>query len=168
MDAVTYPTPEVIETLNERLVSFTVNTKEADREGRELLRRYRLLWEPGFLFLDHRGTELRRFVGYRPADEFLAELSLVLGLEAILYARYDDAIEEFGIAESLALEAATAAEALFWSGTALYRRDRDLATLETFWAEIGRRFPDSTWWKRADVLEFKPTGERLATRTETS
>ena len=168
MDAVTYPTTKVIETLNERFVCFTVDTKKADREGRELLRRYRLLWEPGFLFLDHRGTELRRFVGFRPADEFLAELSLVLGLEAILYARYEGAIEEFRRAESLAPEAETAAEALFWAGTALYRRDRDLATLETLWAEIGRRFPASTWWKRADVLDFKPTGERLATRTEKS
>lgn len=168
MDAVTYPTTEVIEALNERFVCFTVDTKKADREGRELLRRYRLLWEPGFLFLDHRGTELRRFVGFRPADEFLAELSLVLGLEAILYARYEDAIEESRCADSLAPEAETAAEAIFWAGTALYRRYRDLAALETFWAEIGRRFPDSTWWKRADVLDFKPTGERLATRTETS
>ena len=168
MDAVTYPTTEVIETLNERFECFTINTREVDPEDRELMRRYRLLWEPGFLFLDHRGTELRRFVGYRPADEFLAELSLVLGLADILYARYDEAIAEFDRGQSLAPEAETAAEALFWAGTALYRRDRDLAALESFWAEIGRRFPDSTWWERADVLDFKPTGARLATRAETS
>jgi hypothetical protein len=41
------------------------------------------------------------------------------------------------------------------SGRAEYRiAGSDLDILERCWAELARRFPDSTWWTRADVFDM--------------
>ncbi len=164
MDAVTYPTPEVVDALNRYFVCHTVNTIEPGESGRDLLRTYRLLWEPGFVFLDPRGTELRRFVGYRPPDEFRAELALVLGLTEFLYNRPAEAVPQFQEAARLAPGVDLGAEALYWAAIAARRRDgRSLAVLQTGWDELRARYPASTWAARADVLDYKPTGIRLPT-----
>jgi hypothetical protein len=161
MDTVTYPTPEVIVDVNRHFVCYTVNTAEPGAEGRELLRSYRLLWEPGFVFLDPRGTELRRFIGYRPPEEFRAELALVLGLTEFLYGRPGNAVERFQEAAQLAPHVDLGAEALYWAAIAARRRDgRSLPVLKTGWDELRARYPGSSWAARADVLDYKPTGVR--------
>ena len=161
MDAVTYPTPEVVDLLNRHFVCFTVNTKEPGHEGRELLRAHRLLWEPGFVFLDHSGAELRRFVGFRPPRHFTAELHLVLGLVDLLYNRATEAAQRFAESMRHADGAEPGPEALYWSGIAIYRREgRSLGALAEVWNDLRARYPGSGWWDRADVLAHKPTGVR--------
>ena len=96
MGAVTYPNVAVYEFLNESFVAFQVNTKETTAETRELLRRYRLVWEPGFVVLDSRGTEIRTWVGYIPPAEFIAELPVALAKVDLLRLRHRDALERLG------------------------------------------------------------------------
>ena len=161
MDTVTYPTPEVIELLEDRFTCYSVNEGEPSRQDKELMRQCRLLWSPGFLFFEPRGPELRRFVGFRPPEEFLAELYLVLGLNDMLYGRFvaaaaalDEAVRLFGEREG-------AAEALYFRAIAIYRSGkRDYDALEQNWNLIRDRFPESSWWPRADVWDARPTGKR--------
>jgi hypothetical protein len=163
MDTVTYPTPAVEDLLRERFVCYSINEGQPTREDAELMRRCRLLWSPGMVFFEPRGAELRRFVGYRPADEFVAELHLVLGLNDMLYRRFEAAAQAFAAAALDFGEHEGAAEALYWRAIALYRAEgRNYDVLRRHWNEIRERFPDSTWWPRADVWDARPTGRRGA------
>lgn len=154
MGAVTYPDSNVVEFMSRRFVAYQVNTKAPRDEDRALLASHRLLWEPGFVFLDHGGRELRRTVGFLPPQEFLAELRLVLGKAALLHARHPEALLWFEAAGGGS--AAVAPEGLFWAGIAAYRIERDLETLRRRWDELRHRFPESTWWTRADVFGDPP------------
>ena len=160
MDAVTYPTPEVVQLLSDRFVCLAVNTKKPDGTDKELIRRYRLLWEPGFVVVDHRQTEFRRFVGFRNPSDLAAEVLIAQGKSAYLHLRFKDACKEFRSVGLLEPHAELAAEALFWGGIAAYReQDRNLAVLESEWAKLLERHPDSSWCSRADVLDFEPSGQ---------
>ncbi len=160
MDAVTYPTPEVVDFLSTRFVCFTVNTKALSPEGRRLLQRYRLFWEPGLVVVDHHQRELRRFVGYRAPDDFLSELAIALGKLALMRRQLADASDHFRSVRETSPE--LAAEALYWAGIAAYRRDGQLETLAAVWGELEKRFPESVWRRSADVLDFIPTGVRVS------
>lgn len=157
MGAVTYPDPTVIEFVSRRFVAYQVNTKRPTAEDRSLLTAHRLLWEPGFAFLDCGARELRRTVGFLPPAEFLAELRLVLGKAALLHARPYEALAWFEAASAGAT--AVAPEALYWAGIAAYRVERDLRVLRERWGLIRQRFPDSTWWTRAEVLDEPRAGD---------
>ncbi len=153
MGAVTYPNPDVISFLSENFVSMKVNVKEPDDEGRRLLAKYRLLWEPGLLYFDHRGTEIRRTVGFLPPAEFIAESQIALGKVALLYRRYSEACEHFRSAVESSSSSGVAPEALYWAGIAAFRRDgNDKNHLKRSWHELKERFPDSSWWVRAEVF----------------
>ncbi len=161
MDAVTYPTPEVVELLDERFVCYSVNERKPSREDKRLIRDFRLLWSPGLVFFEPRGAELRRFVGFRPPKAFVAELHLVLGLNDMLYRRFDSAAGTFEIAACRFGEGEGAAEALYWRGIAIYRAGgRNHDALRQHWNENRARFPGNSWWPRADVWDFPPTGRR--------
>lgn len=163
MDAVTYPSPQVDELLGERFVCHVVNTKAPTPEGRDLLRRFRLQWEPGLLFFDGRGNELRRVVGYRSPSRFVAELRLALAKRELLYREFKSALEHLDEARAAAPRAETAPEALFWAGIVRYRiAGGDKGVLEQAWSELERDYPDSRWWDAADVLDATPTGIRIS------
>jgi len=157
MGAVTYPHPAVSQLIHDRFVPLRVNECDSSAAAVETLRTYRLLWSPGFVFLDQRGSELRRFVGYLPPQDFQAELHVALGLAAMLRARYDESFREFHAAADRFPESSAAAEAIYWAGIAAYRRDgRKMDTLKSVWAEIPLKYPGSTWWQRADVFDVNP------------
>ena len=150
------PRPEVIEFVSQHFVAYQVNTKEPAVEDRKLLAADRLLWEPGFVILDHGGRELRRTVGFLPPEEFLAELRLVLGKTALLHAWSPESQAWFAAVG--AGTSSVAPDALFWAGIAAYRIERDLEILRQRWGELRERFPDSAWWIRADVFDDDPPG----------
>lgn len=156
MGAVTYPDPHVASFVNQHLIAFQVNTEQTTAETRELIRAYRLLWEPGLVILDPRGSELRRMVGYLGPADLLAELRLALGLVALNRRRNTQALAHFQAAADGEPLPHTAPEALYWSGIAAYRiAGNDLDVLEERWDVLRRRHPASTWWRRADVFGMR-------------
>jgi len=159
MGAVTYPQPEVVQMLNENFICLRVNERSTSPEAVEVLRAYRLLWTPGFVFLDHHGNELRRFVGYLPPAYFLAELNFVLGMAEMLHARNAESFVHFRAAADHDPKAPVAPEALYWAGIAAFRRDgRKIDVIKRHWEEIRARYPESTWWTRAEVFDVTPNG----------
>ena len=159
MGAVTYPHEQVNQFLRERFICLRVNEDSKAQETAEVLRKYRLLWSPGFVFLDWQGNELRRVVGYLPPGDFLAELHFALGMVAMLHARYAESFEHFRGAADGAPTPPVAPEALYWAGIAAFRRDgRKIEIIRQHWEEIRRRFAGSTWWTRADVFDVTPPG----------
>lgn len=153
MDAVTYPSAEVEEFLGARFACVKVSTEDKSPEARTLLRAYRHLWAPGFVVLDPRGEELRRFLGYQPPRDFIAELRVGLAKVRMLHRDLAGAYDEFRAVADLDPPAPVTPEALYWAGVAAYRRDgKPLEFLREYWAELRVRFPESRWWTAGDVF----------------
>lgn len=157
MDTVTYPDPRVAELVNANFAPVKINIREPQQGGvRELLRTVKPVWAPLFVFLDPARVELRRYVGWLAPDEFLAELTFVLGMQDILRQRIDEAFTRFRAAADEWPESSVAAEALFWAGTAAYKKGRgDLVALRAVWDELVARYPASTWARRANVWDMQ-------------
>ena len=151
MGTVTYPNAEVTEFVSERFVPIKFNVKEPHPDFKEALGRGKVLWAPLLVFLDGRGSELRRYVGFLPPDEFLAELRLVLGLSAMTHSKFEDALSWFDGAAKTYPRASAAPEALFWGAAAGYRL-HGLAEVVRRWDDLIARYPETTWARRVDVV----------------
>lgn len=152
MGAVTYPHEDVVRFVTGRFTPVAFDMADRSPETRDVLRRYRLLWSPGYVVLDHEGTELRRFLGYQPPADWMAELTLALGKTYLLHRQIDEAYEAFrAVGDG---NSPVAAEGVYWAGVAAYRREKaGLEVLERYWEELRERFPGSRWWTHADVFE---------------
>ena len=149
----TYPRQDVQEALGQfELVRVSLADREP--EARSLIKRYRTLWSPGFVLLDHNETELRRFLGFQQGPDFVAELRVGLGKVYLLHRRAEQAYTEWRAVADLDPPAPVSAEALYWSGIALFQQEKkSVDCLREYWSELGERFPDSRWWTAADVWE---------------
>jgi hypothetical protein len=151
MGAVTYPNPEVAAFVTERFVPIKFNAKEPHPDFKEALGRGKFLWAPLLIFLDGRGSELRRYVGFLPPEDFLAELRLVLGLSAMTHSNLDEALTWFDGAAERYPQAGAAPEALFWAAAAGYRL-HGLKEVVRRWDDLRARYPESHWARRVDVV----------------
>jgi hypothetical protein len=151
MGTVTYPDAQVAEFVSERFVALKFNVKERHLDFKEALGRGKVLWAPLLVFLDGRGTELRRYVGFLPPDEFLAELRLVLGQAEMVHANFEEALRWFESAAEDYPRSSAAPEALFWGAAAGYRL-KGLAEVVRRWDDLRARYPETTWARRADVV----------------
>lgn len=151
MGTVTYPHAEVAEFVTERFVPIKFNITEHHPDFKEALGRSKVLWSPLLVFLDGRGSELRRYVGFLYPDEFLAELQLVLGLAAMTHRKIEEALSWFDGAAATYPKASAAPEALYLAAAAVYRTG-GVAAVVRRWDDLVARYPESTWARRADVI----------------
>lgn len=152
MDAVTYPTPAVQDLLAERFVCLKLDVSAPTDAFARILGNERLAWTPTFVFCDPSLRALRRVIGYRRPDDFLAELRLATALAALQRARPAEAGEELREVAERHSGSDLAAEALFWAGIAAFRAaGSDKAALRTAWEPLWERHPDSTWAARSAV-----------------
>lgn len=152
MGAVTYPHPDVVEFVSRHFVAAKFNGKEPGPDFSEALGRGKFFWGPLFVFLDSRGIELRRYQGFLPPEELLADLRLVLGLEALIHSKPEKALEWFTSVTDLYPGTDAVPEALYWAGSAAYKASNSLEPLIEIWDRLIAEHPESTWAKRADVI----------------
>ncbi|HEY3571301.1 MAG TPA: hypothetical protein VGP73_25475 [Thermoanaerobaculia bacterium] len=151
MGTVTYPNAQVAEFVSEHFEAIKFNVKEPHPDFKEALGRGKVLWAPLLVFLDGRGSELRRYVGFLPPDEFLAELRLVLGLAAMTHTNFEEALRWLDGAADLFPDSSAAPEALFWAAAAGYRL-KGIAEVVRRWDGLRARYPETTWARRVDVV----------------
>lgn len=153
MDTVTYPDEAVARFMGDHFEAARVHIGEKDPAIRDTIRKYRMLWAPGYVALDARGEEVRRFIGFQPPRDFIAELRIALGKAEILHRRNEEAFRHFRWAADLEPPAPVSDEAVYWAGIALHYRDKtDLEFLHQYWKELEARFPASRWWTAANVF----------------
>jgi len=75
LDADTFTDQRVIDFANQNLISKKIDAEKGD--GPEQKKKYRVRGYPTILFLDSKGLEIDRIVGYRPPEEFLSELNRI-------------------------------------------------------------------------------------------
>ena len=153
MDTVTYPDETAAEFITEHFEAAKLYIGDTDPVNRDTIRTYRMLWAPGYVVLDPRPEELRRFIGYQPPRDFIAELRIALGKGDLLHRQYEEAFQHFRAAADLEPPAPVSDEGIYWAGIALHYRDKtDLEFLHQYWKELERRFPASRWWTAANVF----------------
>jgi hypothetical protein len=153
MDTVTYPDESVSRFVDQYFEAVKLHIGDKDPEVRDTVRKYRMLWAPGYVVMDGRGEEVRRFIGYQPPRDYIAELKVGLGKALILHRQNDEAFQQFRSAGDLEPPAPVSAEAVYWAGIALHYRDKtDLEFLHQYWKELEGRFPGSRWWTAANVF----------------
>jgi len=153
MDAVTYPDARVASFVDENFNAIRTNIREPQPAMRDLLRAVKPPWAPTFVFIGPRNVELRRYVGWLPPVEFIAELNFILGVNDLLRLRFEESYKHFRTACDDSLRNGIAPEALYWAGVAMYKRSGK-AALHEVWNELTSRFPESTWARRADIWDM--------------
>jgi thiol-disulfide isomerase/thioredoxin len=162
--AVTYPDPAVRALLGQCFVCVKFNTTTPNAWFKRLKGSFGHLWHPNIAILDDRLTEARRFIGFLPPDDFIAQLEVGRGLVELYHARAQIALDIFNRVTEQGEHTHVAPEALYWAGVAAYRAGGGLEALTTIWSRIEERYPLSEWAMRADCLDvcIPPAGFSMA------
>lgn len=113
--------------------------------------RFGAIWTPTLAVLDPGGEERHRFVGYLPAEDFLAQLSLGRAHRAAGRKRWDEAEELFREVVVAYPGTEAAPEALYWEGVSRYQGQDDPEALAETAEAFTERYTDSDWAKKASV-----------------
>jgi hypothetical protein len=149
MGAVTYPDEQVAQRLHDRFVCFK---PQIDR-NQELAHRYGVLWTPGLLWLDERGTKRHENVGFFEPREFLAECTF--GEGKVLAGRKDwpGALARFEEVLQSWPDSFAAPAAAFWIAVAARFATGKSEELGTRWRELLSRYPQSSWAMKVSYIE---------------
>jgi hypothetical protein len=96
--------------------------------------------------------ELRRVIGYLPANELVPQLEVGRALGRLYDRKYEGALCLLDEVVRAYPQAAVAPEALYWAGVAAYRASGK-AGLVRYWSRIAAEYPTSDWRLRADCLD---------------
>jgi hypothetical protein len=140
MDAVTYPSGVVQETLQQHAVPVRVDVFQE----RELSKRVGAFWTPSFFYLQD-GKVLHQWLGYLPPDEFAAQILLGVGLARFKTGATDAALPRFDEILSRFPKSLAAPEAVYWHGVCQFRRTKDTTPIYQACRRIVADYPDSPW-----------------------
>lgn len=121
------------------------------KEQPSLFKRFGTQWTPTIVVLDPTGAERRRFVGYLPPGDFLAQLELSLAHIAFAAEHWDEAEQRYRTVIEQFPGTDAAPEALYWAAVARYKTSRDPAVLTEAARQFKLKYPDSSWAKRSSV-----------------
>lgn len=153
MDTVTYPNAAVQQMFGDHVIGVKFNTGELDEQTKTLMRRFRQVWTPTLIFLDHHEIELRRQVGFVPAEELVADIGMAIGMAHLYHAQFDKAFDRFRAQSEQHADQDAGAEALYWAGVAALRRDGNADGLLVQWNELKEKYPHSSWWTKASFID---------------
>jgi TolA-binding protein len=157
MDAVTYPDDAVIETLGRGFAPYKINMLERHPDFREACAGGRVMWGPTFVIADARGTEIRRWVGWLPPENFVAELAFCHAMALYNRGKLADAFAAFSKIVEGNADAEIHPEALYWQGAAGFLAgDKDWAALREAWTRLTREHPGNRFATHASVIEDAP------------
>jgi thioredoxin-related protein len=142
---------------NDKVTSFIndnfVPVKVHIREQPEAFDRFGVLWTPTVVALDYAARERRRFTGYLPPGEFLAELELALADDAFARNRYAEAGSRYREVARRFPQSELAPEALYWAAVARYKETNDATALVDAAREFRQMYPASIWAQKAAVWD---------------
>ena len=115
----------------------------------DLMKKFLIKWTPTFLVQDSEGKEHERFVGFVPADDFLARLGLGKGKVFFNQDRFAQAIELFRSVAEQHPNTGSAPEAVFLLGVAEYWKTNEVKALRRIYDTLIAKYPQSEWARRA-------------------
>ncbi len=149
MDAVTYPTAEVQDFIEENLIPLRVNYDAAPHAAD-----FNIKWTPTLITLDTDGSEHHRTLGFLSSGELVA--ALLLGLGKVKYDSDDfaPALEFFEKVLANHPKSSATPEALFLRGVTRYKNTQEASHLKEAFKELQKTYPTSDWTKRAEPYDL--------------
>ena len=147
MGAVTYPDERVSQIIRVNFIPVQIDITEHP----EFTDRFAAHWTPTIIFLDQEGREHRRSVGFKPPEDFAAELEMGLAQITFNRGQYEDAVRRYERIVEEYPESEAAPESLYMVGVSRYRATKDPKYLNQYWDEVMERYPGSRWAKAGDV-----------------
>jgi thioredoxin-related protein len=146
MDTVTYPTDYVTDFIVEKFIAWRAdfNTETA------LLRKFNVNWTPTLIFMDKKGTEHYRLLGFLPPEAFIAHLMLALAKIAFETSQYAEAAELFDRIVRDHPVSEQVPQAIYFRGVSRKKLTKDDSYLDKTAEELKDSFPDSEWTMRTD------------------
>lgn len=140
MDAVTYPSPNVMEFVRDNVIPVRVRSNQ-----RSVGARFNMKWTPTIILLDVRGNEIYRNEGFLPPEHLVPALTLGVGKVKFLAGQFDEAIAHFNRLAVLYPSSAEAPEAIYFAGVARFNLTHDPAAMQETQEKLFRGYPDSSW-----------------------
>lgn len=144
MGAVTYPTKDVVNLVNNYLVPLRINVIDDPIHDD-----YHQIWTPTFLVLDFNGKEIQRTIGFLEPDEFIPMIQLGIAKVRLAAEEYDTAMIPLKSIIETYPESEAAPEAMYFCGVTLYKQTKNPAKLKEAYEKLLSNYPDSAWAKRA-------------------
>jgi TolA-binding protein len=144
MDAVTYPSVEVEQFMNEKMIGLRIPSDHP-----ELSSQFNIKWTPTVITLDAQGVERHRTVGFLGPDEFIASQLLGAAKADFDLGRFDRALESLQTVIDKYRSSDYAPEAIYLRGVTLYKSTKNAMMLREAYDTLAGEFPKSEWAKRA-------------------
>ncbi len=159
MDAVTYPDESVVRAIGEGFSPFRINMLERHPDFKEACAGGRVMWGPAFVIADSRGREVRRWVGWLPPRDFVAELAFCRALADYSHGKFAEALAGFDVIAERDTGTAIHPEALYWQGVAGFLAgSKDWDALRRAWSMLAAEYPAHRFGTHASVIEDAPDG----------
>ena len=112
---------------------------------------------PTLVVADARGSEVRRWVGWLPPKDFVAELAFCRALADFNRGKFAEAAQAFGELVERETGSAIHPEALYWHGIAGFMAGpKDWAALKAAWGRLAADYPGHRFGTHASVIEDAP------------
>ncbi len=154
MASATLPDPEVNEFLAKHYRGVQFDLANPHPEFKDATRNAKVIWAPTFLIEDNRGRELRRFTGWLPPQEWIAELRIPIALDHLHHQRLDKSAAMFARVVGDTPDSPAAPEALHWLGIVEFLEGkRDVGKLRARWNEVREQYPESRFARHSSVID---------------
>ncbi len=140
MDAVTYPSRDVMAWLSEKLIPLRV-----DHDHETLAERFGVVRTPSLVLLDEERMEVHRSEGFLSPDEFSAFMQLGMAKMKYRQAEWEPAMDLLSTLFRNHPGSAFMAEAIAVRGRCRYRYTHDARHLKEAHEQLRTEFPKSRW-----------------------
>lgn len=144
MDAVTYPTKEVVKFIENYLIPLRINVNDNPVHDK-----YQYFWTPTIAVLDLNGDEVQRTIGFFDSDEFIASMHLGIAKVHLDAGDHDTADVHLKSLLEKFTESKMIPEAIYFRGVNLYKLKDNPSHLKEAYGTLLEKYPDNTWTKRA-------------------
>jgi TolA-binding protein len=101
--------------------------------------------------MESSGKERWRIEGYLPKNEFRSQLEMGLARISFMNKQWADAEQRYAQVMERYSETAAAPEAVYWNGVSRYKKTNDHTALGGVAEELGAKYSESVWAKKASV-----------------
>jgi tetratricopeptide (TPR) repeat protein len=144
MDAVTYPSLDVIQFIQAHVVPVRLPfdaKPEADN--------FNVKWTPTLIILDHDGGEHHRTTGFLAPEELLPMILLGIGKTHFEQEEFTEAITSLDTLLKDYPKSDSAPEAIYYGGVSRYKSTHKAQPLKEAYEKLQAQYPSSEWAKRA-------------------
>lgn len=144
MEAVTFPTPTVVDFINANIVPLRLPFDHPT-----LAKEFRIKWTPTLIVLDAGREEHHRTTGFLAPEELIPTLLLGMAKASFNVDQFPPALVLLDtLLESYAASAA-APEAIYLQGVSRYKTTKTAQPLKAAYEKLAADYPNSEWTQRA-------------------